>query len=85
MNKRLIWICAVALILLLPICSSSESIDRSVPDEAGHNIKEVHVNIPGPEKDYHFHWGSNLHIVIDNDEIADDQHDFVVLRQTSWA
>ena len=84
-NKRLIWICIAALLLLLPIFSLGESFNRDVLEEEGLNIEEVHVSVSGLKNTYYFIWVSDLHIVIDNDEIADDQHDFVKSRQQSWA
>ena len=82
--KRRVLICVVTLICIIAISVSAEgSFDRSKLD--GLNIEEVHVSIPGLEKTYHFLWISDLHIVIDNEEIAEDQHEFVAGRQTSWA
>lgn len=82
--KRRVLICIVTLICMIAISVSAEgSFDRS--ELEGLNIEEVHVNIPGLEKAYHFIWVSDLHIVIDNEEIAEENHEIVAGRQISWA
>ena len=54
--------------MLATSVSTEDSFDRSKLE--GLSIEEVHVNIPGLEHTYHFLCGSDLHIVIDNEEIA---------------
>ena len=70
---------------LMGTSSVAEGFDREKLESAGLNIEEVHVTIPGCTQTYHFIWVSDLHIVIDNEEIADDQHEFVATRQNAWA
>lgn len=84
LKKKLFLIFIVALICLA-VGANAESFNREVLEKAGLNIEEVHVKIPGLGNNYHFIWVSDLHIVIDNEEIAEDQHEFVASRQTSWA
>ena len=82
--KRRVLICVVTLICMLTVSVCSEgSFDRSKLE--GLNIEEVHIQIPGLTKTYHFLWVSDLHIVIDNEEIAEENHETVAGRQTSWA
>ena len=77
----------VVLIVMVAIFTSvsAEGFNRSVLEEAGLQIEDVYIHIPGITHTYHFLWLSDLHIVIDNEEIAEDQHEFVKGRQTSWA
>ena len=82
--KRRVLFCIITMICMTVASVSAEgSFDRSKLD--GLNIEEVHVSIPELDHTYHFIWVSDLHIVIDNEEIAEDQHEFVKGRQTSWA
>ena len=83
MKKRFALL--VLLIVLFTTTAICEGFDRTILEDAGLIIEDVHVSIPGLTHTYHFLWLSDLHIVIDNDEIADDMHDFVAGRQTSWA
>ncbi len=81
------WLLVVALIVIVAIATSvsAEGFNRLALEEAGLQIEDVHVYFPGLTHTYHFLWLSDLHIVIDNDEVSDDQHDFVKGRQISWA
>ena len=82
--KRRVLICIVTLICMLTMSVSAEgSFDRNKLE--GLNIEEVHIHIPGLTQTYHFLWVSDLHIVIDNEEIAEENHETVAGRQTSWA
>ncbi len=83
--KRRVLISVVAMLICMIVISGNaeDSFERNKLESL--NIEEVHVSIPGLTKAYHFLWVSDLHIVIDNEEIAEDQHDLVASRQTSWA
>ena len=85
MRKIKRCLCLLLLLCIISAASCAELFDEQVLIDAGINVEEVHVHIPGLTKTYHFLWVSDLHIVIDNDEIADDKHDLVQSRQTSWA
>ncbi len=52
---------------------------------SGLTLEQVHVNVPGCSRTYRFLWISDLHIVIDNEEIAEEQRNMVRNRQTAWA
>lgn len=45
---------------------------KSLTDN-GYQTEEVHVSIKGCKKKYHFLWVSDLHLVVENDQIAEDQ------------
>ena len=79
--KRLLV--ALIVMMLLAIVAFADNFNPNALQ--GLNIEEVHISIPGCEKTYHFIWVSDLHIVINNEEIADEQHEFVKGRQTAWA
>ena len=79
--KKLLVAMIVMMLLVTAACA-----DGFNPEALeGLNVEEVHVSIPGCEKTYHIIWVSDLHIVIDNEEIAEEQHEFVKGRQTAWA
>ena len=73
--------------LIAEITLDTQSKDFSLADLAadGNLIEFVHVSIPGCSRKYHLLWVSDLHIVIDNDEIAEDNRQMVRDRKTLWA
>ena len=75
----------VLVTMFAVVGASAEGFDKDVLVDAGLNIEEVHVSIPGLTNTHHFLWVSDLHIVIDNEEIAEENHEVVAGRQTSWA
>ena len=84
MKIRRLWFLALITIFVV-VGAGAEGFDKNVLIDAGLNIEEVHVSIPGLTKTYHFLWVSDLHIVIDNEEITEENHEVVTGRQISWA
>ena len=82
--KRACFFLLILIIMVSCECALAD-FNRDILEQADINIEDVHVSIPGLSRTYHFLWVSDLHIVIDNDEIADDMHDFVKSRQENWA
>lgn len=76
MKRRLYLIIAAVMVLAGLFANtglaSAEGFDIKPLIDAGMNIEEVHIGIPNCRGTYHFLWVSDLHIVIVNDEVAQD-------------
>ncbi len=90
MKKRLLLSIIILTIVFsfemnITAISEVSNFDATPLLDAGLQIEEVHVAIPGCTEARHFLWVSDLHIAISNNEVSEEFRDMVYQRQYGWA
>ncbi len=86
-RKRIMQGLLFLLVLLsLPGCASSGKDSFTIQPllDSGFQVETVNVMIPNCQREYHLLFLSDLHLIVVNDEVADDSIELVQARLNDW-